>query len=1009
MHINQPLLQQRLQPLFKKAGAGGRLFLDALQGPVQLTNATPANYYPLAAARLANLLLNTGVTPAALLCLCPTEAMAKLLHWHLRQLIGAAVDQVAITTFPALSNLVLQEQQALLPVKQPAYPFTHLENIRFLKQLIDRFETNNLLKKYRTDVYHDMNALEKLFTYLKKNGYSGEYVKHLLHYRPLVDTTTENSTATQPGAQELNGQQLLLKLLAGAGEYAAYNDMLREAHRYHPAEAATLATEALKLHPSLLTTCQQRFTYVQVDAFNRLSQPEHNLLQLLFAGNRVPNLLVADGPQQTTLPGPGAGEALFKTLAITPLLLDAGCFASAKHQFPAINYYNSVPAATERIVTGVDDLLQRGIQPPQITIVCANGMDPWQLHYLLAARNIPYVNQCNSNLLDHPFTRPLIQLLRYIHQQNKMPYSGDALLFELLHAPLFQIPPAAIAALLTETNRKKHSTTPTGMRSYLQQAVNATPKDLFDTGLQPALKNAFLLIESMIEQSTRLSLCQLFDIIQRQELVSDYLESQKQKQWLTLMLNALHQFIQSTGIHQPALQLDELMELLDIMETEHFELPMEATCRSEMAVQLIDASAFTPGGGNYLFIAGSNQATLTPTDWFSTLLKQGRLPAFLNGHPGETIQPQSLEEIAAIAAGITPSGVYVAISAAAGAANEVDANEILPAHNNNSREHQLPIQHQDAPTAGYPAFIPILPTIAAANEAVVKRALDKLVLSASALNSYLRCPLHFFYHYVLRVPNAGNEAMEFGSALHYALEQLFKKLTSPSRYQHHQAAEQFMPATTLVNDFTRYMQAHQANFTKAAFKRRLSYGAAILTNYYQHHKQQWNKVVAIERNISGVSIRGIPIKGKLDKLEFNGRDVTIVDYKSGDYHKALSKLQPPNADQPHGGDYWRQAVFYTLLVNNYQQKNWKVIATEVDFIEPDNSLTFRKVKVPVQDADITTVTQQIIAVSENIRARNFYTGCGKPSCYWCGFVKDNQLTIHPSPHGGKPTCIKPIL
>ena len=74
------------------------------------------------------------------------------------------------------------------------------------------------------------------------------------------------------------------------------------------------------------------------------------------------------------------------------------------------------------------------------------------------------------------------------------------------------------------------------------------------------------------------------------------------------------------------------------------------------------------------------------------------------------------------------------------------------------------------------------------------------------------------------------------------------------------------------------------------------------------------------------------MKGKLDKLEFDGKSVNVVDYKTGDIEKAKKKLNPPQEEDPNGGDYWRQAVFYKILVDNYEQKNWKVVSTEFDFI-----------------------------------------------------------------------------
>jgi DNA helicase-2/ATP-dependent DNA helicase PcrA len=140
-------------------------------------------------------------------------------------------------------------------------------------------------------------------------------------------------------------------------------------------------------------------------------------------------------------------------------------------------------------------------------------------------------------------------------------------------------------------------------------------------------------------------------------------------------------------------------------------------------------------------------------------------------------------------------------------------------------------------------------------------------------------------------------------------------------------------------------------------------------------------------------VNGVPLKGKLDKLEFNGKDVNVVDYKTGDIDKALPKMKGPHDKLPEGGDYWRQAVFYKILIDNYQQKDWKVISTEFDFIEPDKKKQYRKEKIVINPQDTETVKQQITEVWTKIQQKDFYTGCGKEDCHWCNFVKDNQLQV----------------
>jgi DNA helicase-2/ATP-dependent DNA helicase PcrA len=130
----------------------------------------------------------------------------------------------------------------------------------------------------------------------------------------------------------------------------------------------------------------------------------------------------------------------------------------------------------------------------------------------------------------------------------------------------------------------------------------------------------------------------------------------------------------------------------------------------------------------------------------------------------------------------------------------------------------------------------------------------------------------------------------------------------------------------------------------------------------------------------------------LDKLEFTGKEVNVVDYKTGDVYKAMEKLKPPNEKQPDGGDYWRQAVFYKILLDHYN-RDWQAVSSEFDFIEPDKKKNYRKEKIYINPEDITSVTHQIKTVWDKIQHHDFYTGCGKPDCHWCEFVKTNNMAV----------------
>jgi DNA helicase-2/ATP-dependent DNA helicase PcrA len=280
------------------------------------------------------------------------------------------------------------------------------------------------------------------------------------------------------------------------------------------------------------------------------------------------------------------------------------------------------------------------------------------------------------------------------------------------------------------------------------------------------------------------------------------------------------------------------------------------------------------------------------------------------------------------------------------------------------------------------------PEIEKSEEDFINGLVNKYAMNVTSLSNYLNCPLQFYFKNLLQVTPGKSENIEFGSAVHFTIQRLFEKMQA-----HEQ--QKFPALEEMIIDFKWYMIHHRENFTRESFKRRMEYGEEVISNYYNKYVNSWNKIVAVERTIKNVMVRGVPIKGRIDKLEFVGKEINVVDYKTGNVNSkyTVDKLCPPNDNQPHGGDYWRQAVFYKILVDNYDYKNWKVVSNEFDFVEPDKKKQFRKIKVNILPQDIETVTQQIVEVWKKIQSHDFYTGCGKGDCHWCNFVKENNLAV----------------
>ena len=272
----------------------------------------------------------------------------------------------------------------------------------------------------------------------------------------------------------------------------------------------------------------------------------------------------------------------------------------------------------------------------------------------------------------------------------------------------------------------------------------------------------------------------------------------------------------------------------------------------------------------------------------------------------------------------------------------------------------------------------------------VKNKLKSYKLSVTHLSKYLKCPLTFYFENILQVPAARSPGMGFGNAIHYAMERLFKTMQDSG-------TQTFPPISEFVRFFNMGLSYNASHFTEKEYQLKVDYAKELLPEFYNFYAPQWHKVVVTEYRPSNVVMEHVPLSGALDKLEFHGNEVNVVDYKTGSPENISKKLKRPKEgatleecsfEEVYGGDYWRQIVFYKILMDNDRTKNWSMTSGEVDFIEKRNSKEFKKEKITVTPDDIRLLKEQIHYTWDGIMSHQF-TGCGKEDCQWCTFVKNN--------------------
>ncbi|MFZ9718543.1 MAG: 3'-5' exonuclease [Chitinophagaceae bacterium] len=659
------------------------------------------------------------------------------------------------------------------------------------------------------------------------------------------------------------------------------------------------------------------------------------------------------------------------------------------HTAPKLCVYQTQRDEMSDIALSIQKLLQQGIVPGRIAVIYKENKYGEELAAFFRQLNVPYYSKRNLNVFEIPLVRRIILMLRYLAAEHDVPYGGDEMLFELLHHEWFSIAPIEIAKLSVATSEKRYSDRAYSLRRMLAAYTAAPPQDLFSNVLSAEMRRANTIIEALIAAVPNVTLQQLFETTIRSTGILGYIMRQPDKHWHLQVLTALFDFVKEETRRNPSLSLAQWIGIVDLMEKEEISLPLIQVNGSEKGVNLLTAHGAKGLEFEYVFLAGCNAA------FWEKKRKPGggyRLPDTLlpsSASGGVTESHEELRRLFFVAMTRAEQHLTLSYCRFKNDGKEMEPSmfvaEVQAAVNMPAEDRVLDAAEMAAFTA-LQFEVEQAPELAVLEEDFIAPIIEKFVMNVTALNNYFKCPLQFYFNNLIRIPSPKSESTEFGLAVHHALEHLFRNMKKDP-------AEQFPSIDVFIESFEWYMHRHRESFTAEQFQRRMEYGKEVLSNYYVYAIPQASKVVAIETSIKNVLVKGVPIKGKMDKLEFDGKQVNVVDYKTGDPDKAMEKLQSPSEKQPLGGDYWRQAVFYKILIDQYPQKDWQAVSTQFDFVEPDKKKKYRSEKLVITPADITTVTQQITSVWDRIQQRDFYTGCGKPDCHWCNFVKDNNMAV----------------
>lgn len=998
--------------------------VDTIEGPVLVLAGPGTGKTQILAVRIGKILLDTDTQAHNLLCLTYTDAATIAMRKRLVQIIGADAHKIHISTFHGFANQVIQENLGIFGDYRQLEPISDLETVDVYKELIDTLPKDHALKRLKSDSNFEAKRMRSLFSMMKKENLSAEIIdQRVAEYiqRKEEDASDKNFfyqrkykdfAAGDAKPKWAEHQEKLHLLKEAAKEFVNFNAIMDRKERYDYDDMILWVLKAFEEDETLLASYQERYQYFLVDEYQDTNGSQNRILSMLIDFWDRPNVFVVGDDDQAIYKFQGANvqnigdlkkqynpvqivlENNYRSnqdiLDYSKALIDHNnerigeaktLIASGKNKdkgiVPQIYVFDNIKKEEAYIADALLKLDEENYDLNKVAIIYRNHSHVDSLVNVLEKKGLPLNIKRRINILRLPIIRNIIKVLEYINAEYETPNSKEGELFEIMHYDFFNIDARDIAKIAI-TIREKDAEDKISWRDVMsdKDALKA-----LDINSVQDIFHFNLLLESWTKDINNVTLQVLFEKLLNEGYILKTILQHPDKTWLLQVITTLFDFIKDETNRNPNLDLKELLLMIRKMNENDIEIGVNKVAHSTKGVNFITAHSAKGLEFEKVYLI---RCTKDVWDRNRATRNQYAYPDNVN----EDVETNTEDERRLFYVAMTRAeqDLYLTYSNKKETGKDLAKSMFIDeiAEKIGAEIKVVDVAQEILDEYLYTNLLLQSKKVQLVDHDLIDKILMKYKLSVTGLNKYLKCQVSFYFESILRVPSARNKYSGFGTAVHMALQFYYRDINrkeSPN-------------VDTLLEYFLLGMKKRSSHFTEKEYEDLLAYGNKILVQYYDENikDKPLAKNYALEAKIENAEYKGIPIKGVLDKVEVFDHDIKVVDYKTGNFEKpdTKQKMYPPNDRHPLGGDYWRQIVFYKLLLDSDRKYHWDMEAGYIDFVEPKQKTTnFLVKKIQVSPEDIDKVGEQIEDSWTKIQNHEFDQLCDDEKCYWCEFVRND--------------------
>ncbi len=1030
-----------VETIYQKLNKAQRLAVDTLDGPVMVIAGPGTGKTQIIGSRIANILLQgSGINPQDILCITYTDAGVQAMRNRLIDFIGAEAYKINIHTFHSFCSDIIRGYPEFFG-NHNLKPADELAKRKIAEQIIYDLPPTNPIHTFTDDILHSAKQFLSFIDTCKRENWTAVQIETAYAaYADILPTLEDYIYKRKTGANKVGDIKVTLvqkelakydKLRAAIKLLPVYNEALAKQKMFDFNDMLTWVLKAFETNDELLALLQPKYLYILVDEFQDTSGIQSQILEHLINYDDSPNIFVVGDDDQSVYGFQGANLQNIENFmlkyqqTLTPVVLTEN-YRSSQHILnaasgiiehnkerltqklpqlnlnknitanndtyknivtkPILHIYNNPLHEATAIVKQIEDLHKNGLPLHEIAVLYTRHTMANYVVSLLQKKGIAYTIKKAVNVLTEPIAIQILDILEYLQHETTVPHSAQQQLFKILHFKHYGISAndiAHIAISLKNTESKyKYWRNAIEDIDWLRQIGIKEPEKILTVAAQ---------LQEWLSDMQVLTLPMLLEnIIYQSGMVQYLLSKPESKLWHMQVLNTLVEYVNNYCLENATAQVKDTLAHIDELKRYDIELPIYKMQVQASGVQLVTVYSAKGLEFNTVFLIGCDENQWKPSKGGNK--GYSLLPTLTLSNVEDEVETYRR----LFFVGLTRAKENLHISYSLLNANEKEVQPSMYITELRAQPEMVNVINEVLSDVVLEsifdvAFSPNAPVnIALIEHEFIQARLEKFSLSASTLNSYLTCPISFYYEKIIGIPQATNDNMALGIAIHKTLDSWYKNMLVTKE-------KVYAAVDVLVNYFENEMLQLKNSFTEKQFSNRIEQGKLMLEAYYKEAIANPHKNVTTELNINTHTKQGVPLTGKIDKVNIYNDYIEVIDFKTGkaDTAKAKENMQHPNDKNIYGGTYWRQMIFYKILLDCHPYEGKRMNKGSFIYLQQKDYTTplIHKEVLPTTD-DVEKLHIWIAEVYQNIQAHKFSAGCGKEDCTWCTFAKTHVLQIN---------------